>query len=400
METQRAQSVLRPPVAAPLVATEPSIFQPMMNNGRGVALLVPLSGPNAALGEALANAAKLALSAPGSPVLDVRDTGAGAAEAARAAIAAGAGIILGPLTTGDTAAAAAVSRAAGVPMLAFTSDAAQAQPGVWVLGITPAQQVRRALAAAVAQGKQRVGAVLPESDFGHVMALAIERTASSANLPAPDIRFHDGSIGGISSTMRDISGYASRRGPLDAQIRAARAKRDAEGRKLAAELVKTPIPPAPIDMLVLADIGEPLATLASWVPYYDLDPPGVQVIGPALWAAPRALGEAKLPGAWYAAPDPAARAGFVADYQAAYSAPAPGLADFAYDAASIARVLAAEGGFSMAALCRPEGFAGVDGVLALQTDGTVRRGLALYRIERGGPMLVEPPPDSVAAPGF
>jgi hypothetical protein len=330
----------------------------------------------------------------------VRDTGTGAAAAASAAISAGVGLIIGPLTAGDTAAAAGVTRNAGVPMLAFTSDPNQAQPGIWVFGITPAQQIRRGLAAAIAQGKQRIGAVLPESEFGHAMALAIERVASAASLPNPDIRFHNGSVAAINKTMRDISGYASRRGPLDAQIRTARAKRDAEGRRLAAELVKTPIPPAPIDVLVLADTGETLATLASLLPYYDLDPPAVQVIGPALWAAPQARGDARLPGAWYAAPDPASRAGFTADYMAAYSTAPSGLADFAYDAASIARVLAAEGGYSVAALCRPEGFAGLDGVLALQTDGTVRRGLALFRIERGGPVLAEPPPESASAAGF
>ncbi|MCW3474736.1 hypothetical protein OL599_09080, partial [Rhodovastum sp. RN2-1] len=64
--------------------------------GRGVAILAPLSGPNAERGQALVRAAKLALSEPGSPALDVRDTGgtpAGAAAAASAAIGAGAGMI-------------------------------------------------------------------------------------------------------------------------------------------------------------------------------------------------------------------------------------------------------------------------------------------------------------------
>ena len=63
-------------------------------------------------------------------------------------------------------------------------------------------------------------------------------------------------------------------------------------------------------------------------------------------------------------------------------------------------MLAQEGGYSVAALCRPEGFAGVDGLLVLQPDGTVRRGLAVFQIERGGPSMIEPAPDSVAAPGI
>jgi hypothetical protein len=286
-----------------------------------------------------------------------------------------------------------------VAVLAFTTDPAQAQPGVWVLGITPAQQVRRLVAAASAQGKTRFAAVLPETEFGRAMADALAGAVSSAGLATPEIRFHAGTTASINTTMREAANYAARRGPVDAQIRAARAARTAEGRRRAEELGRTPIPPAPMDALLLADTGERLGTIASLLPYYDLDPPAVRVLGPALWGAAAVRADADLSGAWFAAPDPAARAAFDAQYQAQFGTPAPGLADFAFDAASIARVLAGEGGYSAAALTRPEGFAGVNGVLALQPDGTVRRGLALFEIRRGGAEVVEPAPETVGTPG-
>jgi len=370
--------------------------------GRGVALLAPLSGPNAERGRALAQAAQLALSPPGSPRLDVRDTGGtaqGAAQAAQAALAAGAGLIIGPLTAAETAAVAPVARASGVGVLAFTSDPAQAQPGVWTLGIMPAQQVRRMVAAATAQGKTRFAAVLPESEFGRAMAAALADAAASGGLGQPDVHFHDGTTSSINTTMRNVAAYGSRRGPVDAQIRAARAGRTAEGRRRAEELGRTPIPAAPMDALLLADTGERLGTIASLLPFYDLDPPAVRVLGPAIWAAPASRADAELRGAWFAAPDPATRAGFDAQYQAQFGSPAPGLADFAFDAAAIARVLAAEGGYSAAALTRPEGFAGVNGVFALQPDGQVRRGLALFEIRRGRAEMVEPATDAVGTPG-
>ena len=370
--------------------------------GRGVTLLAPLSGPNAERGRALANAAQLALATSGSPPLDVRDTGGtaqGAAQAARTALAAGAGLIIGPLTAAETAAVAPMARAAGVAVLAFTSDPAQAQPGVWTLGITPAQQVRRLVGAATAQGKTRFAAVLPDSEFGRALAAALSETTAAASLDAPRIHFHSGSTQSINTTMRDVSAYESRRGPVDAQIRAARAARTGEGRRQAELIGRSRIPPPPMDALLLADTGERLGTIASLLPYYDLDPPAVRVLGPALWAASATRSDADLRGAWFAAPDPNARAAFDAQYQAQYGAPAPGLADFAYDAASIARVLAGEGGYSAAALTRREGFSGVNGVLALQPDGAVRRGLALFELRRGGPEVVEPAPDAVGSPG-
>ena len=195
-------------------------------SGARVALLAPLSGPNAERGTALAQAAKLALEVPGAPALDVLDTQGtqeGAAAAARTALSNGAGLILGPLTAQETAAAATVTMAAGVGMLAFTSDATQQRPGVWVLGLTPQQQVRRLVVASMGQGKSHFAALLPPNDFGRAMSDALTQAASSAGAGSPDIRTVDASsMSSANSAVRDLSGDGGRRGPLDAQIKAAR----------------------------------------------------------------------------------------------------------------------------------------------------------------------------------
>lgn len=393
-----------PPYPTPLGAQPsglPQVITPGSAAGRPIAILAPLSGANADRGQALVQAAKLALGDPPSPALVVQDTGgtaAGAAAAAQAAITAGDVMIIGPLTSAETAAVAGPAKAANIPVLAFTNDPSRAQPGVWTLGITPGQQVRRLVGAVAAQGKTRFAAVLPDNEFGQAMSAALVQALQAANLPPADIRTYSGGMASINSVMRDISGYATRRGPIDAQIRAARNLLTVEGRRKAAELAKEPIPPAPFDALLLADTGDRLVTLASLLPYYDLNPPDVRILGPALWGDPAARGAARLSGAWYAAPDPAARADFEAKYSAAYGAPPPGLADFAYDAASIAHLLAQNGDYT--ALTRPAGFTGVDGVLALLPDGSVRRGLALFEIQSGGPTMIEPAPDNLSSPGI
>jgi hypothetical protein len=123
------------------------------------------------------------------------------------------------------------------------------------------------------------------------------------------------------------------------------------------------------------------------------------VLGPALWDREAARVPA-LAGAWYAAPDPAARKPFEAAYAAKYGAPPPPLASLAYDAAGLAR--AAGGGpvgFDATSLQRPEGFAGADGLLALLPDGRVRRGLAIFEVQPGGSHIAQPAPQSFAAPG-
>lgn len=370
--------------------------------GRDVAILLPLSGGREQVGQSMLQAAKLALDAPGAPRLIVKDTGgspAGAARAAREAIGEGAGLILGPLTSGETAAVAPVAREAGVAVLAFTNDPAQAQPGVWTLGITPLQQVRRLVDVAQGTGKTRISALLPDNDFGRAMGQALTSTTAQRGLPAPNVVQYGSGMAAVNAGMRSVSGYASRRGVMDAQIRTARSKLSAEGRREAAEIGKRAVPPPEFDALLLAGVGEPLVEIASLVAYYDLDRASVQVFGPALWSDP-ASGSGNFPGALYAAPDPAARAAFVQAFSEKYgAAPAP-VADLAVDAASIARFLGGGPGYSIGALTKPEGFSGVDGPLALQTDGGVRRGLAVFRVQRGGAEMAEPAPSTFTSPGF
>ena len=134
------------------------------------------------------------------------------------------------------------------------------------------------------------------------------------------------------------------------------------------------------------------------LPYFDVDPGAVQIMGPALWAQ-SASGSGAVSGGWFAAPDPVARANLEQAYNARFNVPPPPLADLAYDAASIARVAAAQGGFTVGALTQPAGYTGMDGWIALLPDGQVRRGLAVFRIERGGPQMIEPAPQSGEVPG-
>ncbi len=372
---------------------------PAAPSGRGVALLAPLSGPNASLGPVLAAAAKLALAVPGSPALDVRDTGGtpeGAAAAAQAAIGAGAGLLLGPLTSAETAAASGPAQSAGVAMLAFTNDPSVAKPGVWALGITATQQVSRLVEAAKGEGRQRFAAMLPDSPFGQALGKALADACQAAGLAAPDIRTQASTMGDLAAQVRELSGYTNRRGPIDAQIRELRARRPKGWYADVLKLQRSPIPPPPIDALLLGATGDALVEIASLLPYYDLDTSIIRVMGPSLWADPQQRAGARVGGAWYAAPDPAARADFVGRATADGSTAPPTIADLAYDAASVARVVAAEGGFSRDSLERGGGFAGADGVFQLMPDGSVRRALAVFTVAPGGAdTIVAPAPSSL-----
>jgi ABC-type branched-subunit amino acid transport system substrate-binding protein len=367
-----------------------------------IAILLPLSGPRAELGQSLLKAAQLALSTQGAPLLDVRDTGGDpgrAAQAAQASVAVGDSLILGPLTAGETVSVAGVAVPANMPVLAFTSDAGAASPGVWALGVTPGQQMRRLVAAVRNDGRQHIAAVLPQGSFGDALQTALADAATAAGLEPPSIERSDGTVASFDAAMKIVSHYDERRGEMEDRVKRMRESVDPEAQKQAAVLAAQPVRPPPFDALLIGDSGDVLRQDADTVAYYDVTQPQIRVLGTALWA--QQVGRlGRLSGAWYAALDTAARPEFAAAYQQKYAQPAPALADIAFDAAAIARVLADAHDFSSAALTRSEGFSGVDGGLALLPDGHVRRALAVYEIlPGGGARIVSPAPQDLSAPG-
>ena len=335
-----------------------------------IALLAPLASgaPNAAPGQALLRAAQLALAAPDpahpAPILTAHDTTADPAAAARAAIAAGARVIIGPLTTAETAAAAPIAAAARVPMLSFTSDATRSAPGVWVMGITPAEQVARLVAAARARGRSRFAALLPAGALGDALATGLAGAAANEGLPPPT-----------------IARYASA-AELPAAIASLTGAPPAEGD------TPPPPPPPPFDALLLGEAGNPLAAMLPGLVAAGITPARVLLLGPASWAP--AGGPSNGPiGGWYAVPPPAARVAFERAYRRRAGAAAPFLSELGFDAAGIDR-LAAGATDPAAILTRREGYLGANGTMVLLPDGQVRRGLAVYAVDRNGAHLVEP----------
>ena len=51
-------------------------------------------------------------------------------------------------------------------------------------------------------------------------------------------------------------------------------------------------------------------------------------------------------------------------------------------------------GFGAEAITQASGFTGVDGVFRFRPDGRVERGLAVYEMQAGGPVVIDPAPTS------
>jgi ABC-type branched-subunit amino acid transport system substrate-binding protein len=336
-----------------------------------VALLLPLSGDNAALGESLLQASQLALfEAPDSNVeLLVRDTGdssIGAAQAAQEAINEGAQLILGPVFANAVKEVAPVAQGAGVNVVSFSTDRSVAQPGVYVMGILPSLQVQRVVGYASRQGLHRIAALLPQSPYGQTVREALQSAAHSAKAQVVHVDFYDPRALDTSTAVGQVGQYVSSGGAVDA--------------------------------LLVPETSERLHGITGQFGSFGIDPTRVRLLGSTLWDDDPVLGtDPNLVGAWYAAPNPGPWNDFRNRFRTAYSSDPLRRATIAYDATLLAILLA--GGpngpdFTPAALTDPAGFSGVDGIFRFEGNGGVERGLAIMEVHDGFVDVREPAPQS------
>ncbi len=373
-----------------------------------VALLLPLSGPSAELGEALFEAAQLALFDVGNEdfVLLPRDTGGtpeGAAAAASQALADGARLVLGPLFSGSVAAVARMTEFSGVNVVAFSSDRSVARPGVYLMGFLPAQQVNRVVEYAITRDLKWFTALAPSNAYGKSMVAALSESARGAGGVLVEPLFFPAeaeTAADVEDTVRFMANYDIRRATLLAQRQQLMAQDDEISRAalLRLEGIDT-IGATGFDAVLLPEGGSRLLSIAPLFPYFDIDSPAVRLLGTYQWEAVVDEHEPALFGGWFAAPPPEARAGFEQRFEANFGYRPPRLASLAYDAVALAGALAKlpnGQGFSTETLTNGSGFRGVDGIFRLTPDGANERGLAVLEVTPEGVKTIDEAPKSFA----
>jgi branched-chain amino acid transport system substrate-binding protein len=385
-------------VAAPLPPRQPPYGSPLPPGGTPVpapsptgsgaakvALLVPLTGATAELGQAILNAAQLALfEMPGDRLILVpRDTGGtvdGAVKAARAVIDDGVKLILGPLLAAEVEAVKPLARDAHLNIIAFSTVTELAGGNTFLMGFLPRQEVVREVGHARERGLARFAALAPNSPYGHLMADALRDFASASGATVTRVEFYDARAG---DTAPAVQRLLPGTGPSPAPDSAAAGA------------------PA-FDALLVPEGGARLKQIARQVKEAAPGAKPLQLLGSGLWDVPDIGSEPALVGGWFAASPPDARRAFAQRYQATYGRAPPRLASLGYDAAALAAALAHGEGesFSQQAILSPNGFTGIDGLFRFTPGGLVQRGLAVLEVEPQGDVVVSPAPQNFQDLGY
>lgn len=374
-----------------------------------VALLLPFSAASEnvrTVAGALFDAAQLAVFDAGDAnlLLIPKDTGGtadGAARAAEAALQEGAELVLGPVFAQSVKAASNVSRAAGVPMIAFSTDLQVAGDGVYLLSFPPELEVARIADFAMLNGFSSFAALTPDTDYGRRVgdALAEEVYARAGAIVREES--YEQTPSAMQIPAKRLARYDERKAALArerAQLRALSGNEIADRALEALEDAET-FGDVGYDAVLLPEQGNLLRALAPLLPYYGVDIRRVKLLGTSLWESEALLREPALSGGWFAAPDPSMRNAFTTRYRTAYGAAPPRLASLAYDATTMAARLArrrARDRFGVAAIADPNGYLGVDGIFRFAPNGQIERGLAVLEINSGGFRIVDPAPQTFA----
>ncbi|MBL8836980.1 MAG: penicillin-binding protein activator [Alphaproteobacteria bacterium] len=380
----RPQASLQgPSSSAPLVAPPPAAAAPpselAQTGAPRVGLLLPLTGPNAALGTAMRDAAQMAVAdnADRNFRLITKDTGGtpdGAARAAQEAIAEGARLLVGPLLAAEAQSVAPIAAGAGINMITLSNDRSVASPSVFVLGLTPRQEIDRVVSFARSRGVQRFAAMLPNNAYGNAAEEAVRAAIGASGGELTKVERYETS-GDPTPQVQSLTGQVTR--PVSGRA------------------------PVDFEAVIIPDQGGRVLTVAPLLQFYGVEVPRVRILGSSLMRLdPRVMREPALVGAWFAAPSLEARADFDRRFRETTQRDAPPLATLAYDAVAVAAVLAKSrgGDFSTATITAPQGFAGMDGAFRFNPDGTAERALAVLEIQRDGMRTVSPAATSFETP--
>lgn len=327
-----------------------------------VALLVPLTGSNGEVGQAIANAATMALLDMGTENIRITtyDTATGADSAAARALADGSKLILGPLLAEDVTPVLARARPAGVPLISFSNDTSVAAEDVFVMGISPDHSIKRSVDYAADTGSSKFALLVPEGEYG-ARAEAAFRSA----------------IAGRGGTLVARETYS--RGNTSVVSAAQRLKHKGG-----------------FDTLLIAD-GARLSIQAAGAarPANATSP---LLIGTELWAGdPSVASSSALRGALFSTVSDDRFARFSDSYRSRFGVAPHRIATLGYDAVLLTIRLSRNwkpgSTLPTARLVDSDAFLGIDGAFRFRKNGMIERAMEVRQVGRGRIDIVSVAPD-------
>lgn len=372
-----------------------------------VGVLLPLSGDAARYGNGLKKAMLMALEDMGNPnlILQFYDTQSfpeGAEAAAETAINQKAQMIIGPLIAENVQAVSDETRAAGVPVVAFSTNSDVLQSRVYTLGLLVEEQVSRIVDYAIARGRHNFALLVPDNSTGLAVARAAVKATAGGQAKIVRIAFYAADTNDFSEIIRQLADYENRTRELNRQKEKLRRLADGGNRQAAKDLqrlnLKDTDKGVDFDAVLIPESGAKLKSAAAMFGYYDVFAPDVKFLGTSVWENTRLNRESTLAGSWYPAMSRTHSAYFNKKYHSLFGEYPQSLYAFAYDAVALAAALARNRPQNLdAAITTEDGFVGISGMFRILPDGKNEHSLDIIEVTPNGDTVIDPAPKKFTA---
>jgi branched-chain amino acid transport system substrate-binding protein len=345
--------------------TDPNNIVANDSDRHRVALLLPVSGVDAEVGESIANATMLAL-------LDTKDTkirmttydtASGVASATQKAIADGNKLILGPLRGDDVVSVATLARPAHIPVISFSNDIGVAGQNVFVMGHLPNQSIDRVVKYARAMGMTKFGAIVPKNVYGQRASSTFAVSVRSAGGTMVNVQEADATTAGLDAAAKRLSKAGA------------------------------------VDAVLIADSGKIAIASASAIRKYGVK--SAKMLGTDLWNTDATIpASTAMRGAWFASVSDGLYKQYATKYRTRFGKAPMRLSSLGYDSvllvARVAQNWKIGSAFPVNRLLDPEGFGGIDGTFRFLPTGLSERTLEVQEVRAGQYVTVDAAPKGFA----
>ncbi|MEM7070780.1 MAG: penicillin-binding protein activator [Pseudomonadota bacterium] len=377
-----------------------------------LALMVPLSGRFAALGENIRDNAIMALfdfqvEEVQLSIYDSHSPTSSIEEQTQKALNEGAQVILGPLLREKTWAVSNIANKQNVPVVSFSNrvnaarQGAEDKAGTYILGFLPDQQIDyllNVLQSQKAEGESlKIGLLSANNDYGNLISTLLAKKVKALD-GRLRIAHYARDLKDFSNPIRSLINWEQRQKNLTQKIAELEAIEDKKSKDIVElerlKALESETKNLPFDYLLIATNDQvELRTIAAQLDYYNAGPEHVQIIGLQPWQNFNQLWQEKaLKGAWFVGVHDQAWQIYNRRFQSYFNRPTLHIGGLAYDGVVIAAYLLnslKDQTLFEEQLTYHQGFNATNGTVRFLKNGLNERLYALYSVSEGQNILID-----------
>ncbi|MDR3208509.1 MAG: penicillin-binding protein activator [Rickettsiales bacterium] len=368
--------------------------EPVDKTLKTVSVLLPLSGPNGAVGTGIQHAIEIAFfqKQPGNIMVSFHDISGKTEDRRRVmdmVLSNKPDLIIGPLFA-DDAEMLKEMKPTELAALTFTSAKRALGDGVFTLALIPNQAVEAIMKQIKVEEKKKLLILAPDTATGYMLANNALQSARIYDVDVAGLYFFiEQDAADMKSLAEEVSLYQARASNLvnakeilsDVLINQKLIPSEKDSIKTQLEELnkRDSLGEAPFDSVLFLGTAADSKTLGAYLRYYDITAGTTQFYGSALWDTDIAYRDSSLAGGEYAGL-PRISDSFMRLYSEIEGVRPTRFDTIAYDAAMLA-IKALSGPKPIGAyLLDPSGYNGMDGLVRLRPNGENERALVIMQL--------------------